>query len=82
MGQEEIKCFVEMVNNDATLQEKIKGFTGIPEESIRKLSNLAKENGLEFSPSDWKLAPKCEEEGKSAHGFSAWSEEIILPWMK
>ncbi|CAN2039468.1 Nif11 domain-containing protein [Candidatus Magnetomoraceae bacterium gMMP-15] len=82
MSQENIKKFVKIVNHDKSLQDKIKGFTGIPEESIRKLINLAKEIELEFTQQDWEKMPECETPGMSGHGFGAWSSEIILPWMK
>ena len=82
MSHQAIQQFVTQVNNNPSLQEKIKGFTGIPEETYRKVVNLAQENGFDFSSEDWKKYPKCNEVGKSAHGFDEWSSSIIVPWLR
>ena len=82
MSQEAVKAFVDKVNEDEELQSTIATFTGIPEETYRKLIKLAKENDFEFTDDDWKNYPVCEEPGKSKHGYTEWSDQLIVPWMK
>jgi len=77
-----IEQFVEKANQDKSIQDKIKTYTGIPEESYRKMINLAKEHGFEFTAQEWKAFPKCNIPGKSPHGFTDWSSEILVPWLK
>jgi len=82
MSIDSIKKFVEKANQDTEVQASIKSFTGIPEETYRKVINLAKEHGFEFTENEWKSYPKCDEPGKSNHGFDEWSSGIIVPWLK
>jgi len=77
-----IEQFVEKANQDKGIQDSIKTYTGIPDESYRKMINLAKEHGFEFTTEEWKAFPKCNVPGKSLHGFSEWSSEILVPWLK
>jgi predicted ribosomally synthesized peptide with nif11-like leader len=77
-----IKQFVEKANQDETVQNSINTFTGMPEETYRKLISLAKEHGFEFTEKEWVSYPKCEEPGKSNHGFTEWSSDINVPWLK
>ncbi|ETR71558.1 MAG: hypothetical protein OMM_08055 [Candidatus Magnetoglobus multicellularis str. Araruama] len=78
-----IEEFVEKANQDSSIQDKIKSFTGIPEESYRKLINLANELGFDFTVQEWKAFPKCNIPGKSPHGFiNDWASGIIVPWLK
>jgi len=82
MAYEDIKDFVAQVNNDKSLQDQIKTFTGIPEETYRKIIDLAKTQGYKFTEEEWTSFPKCTEPNKSKHGFADWSSEILVPWLK
>ncbi|MBF0449963.1 MAG: Nif11-like leader peptide family natural product precursor [Candidatus Magnetomorum sp.] len=82
MSNEVIKQFVNKANQDTSIQAGIKSFTGVPEETYRKVIKLAKEHGFEFTEDEWKSFPICDEPGKSKHGFTEWSSEIIVPWLK
>jgi predicted ribosomally synthesized peptide with nif11-like leader len=77
-----IEQFVEKANQDKSIQDNIKTFTGIPDESYRKMINLAKEYGYEFTTQEWKDYPKSTAPGTSPHGFTEWSSEILVPWLK
>jgi len=77
-----IDQFVEKANQDTSIQDSIKSFTGIPEETYRKVIELAKQHGFEFSAEEWKSYPKSNIPGRSPHGFTEWSSGILVPWLK